>query len=244
MFVRVVPVIDMGIPCCPCSPAPCPLCSFVGCSALCARPQPHGQLLSTLQDDVTTGELYDLDSGNVTQRREVVGALMETWWVHGTSLRVAVVLSPSAARLPLVGLPSRRPCVGVGGAHCPTCCVCGGFILCTPPLPLLLCFTTRLTRDVRVVSVDFTTLNPNLGVACLVRLVLALPTTGSVESTVFTMTFMRDPARFQPSAYFQVWTASGGCPCPSLGTPRPVSALALWTVCFMGVKSTCRVRLG
>jgi hypothetical protein len=65
-------------------------------------------------------------------------------------------------------------------------------------------FLRRLARDVRVVALDFTTLNLNLGVACIVRLVLALPNTGSVEPTVFTMTFLREPARFQPSLYFQV----------------------------------------
>ena len=61
-----------------------------------------------------------------------------------------------------------------------------------------------MSRSVRVVSIDFTTLNQNLEVACLIRLALVFPVTGNLETKVFTMTFLRDPTRFQPSVYFQV----------------------------------------
>jgi hypothetical protein len=41
--------------------------------------QPHGQLLAALSQDVSVGELYDLDSANVTHRREIINAKLESW---------------------------------------------------------------------------------------------------------------------------------------------------------------------
>ncbi len=124
--------------------------------------------------------------------RALVGWLAVTACGHAAGMLRACcghdcVAPPSQlSRSRVVTAPSRLPC---------------------PLSPRLEC--GRLARDVRVVSIDFTTLNPNLGVACLVRLVLALPTTGSIESTVFTMTFLRDPARFQPSLSFQACFGGG-----------------------------------